>query len=228
MTGRLSLRAKLALLVIASLCFALLPVLFLAQRYVEEQALNAEKNNFFHILSVANENLSSNFNNMVASKVSSVLRHKRNLREAALAFDQLAELRKNFQGEQGDILDHIQQSLEAKKALNGIRVFDFSPADMDRADHASVPADLPLWANLVDSKGVKVTRLLQELPPSGSYSVFSLYDVKRSAQPETSLVFFLPHFQPGVRSMTKLGAKNQFPQSITVALISLHSLEQEE
>jgi sigma-B regulation protein RsbU (phosphoserine phosphatase) len=224
MGGRLSLRTKLALLIIASLCFALIPVLLLAQRYVEEQALNAEKQNFFNTLSIASENLSSNFNNMLASKVSSVLQHKRNLKEAALAFDQLALLRKHLAGQQGYILEHMQQDYEAIKTLNGIRIFEITPADMDRFGNISAADDLPLWAGLVDSKGVKLAQLLQDLPPSGSYSVFSMYNVKKSAQPETSLLFFLPHFRAGTRQ----GAGNQSPQSITVAVISLHSLEQEE
>jgi sigma-B regulation protein RsbU (phosphoserine phosphatase) len=220
--GRLSLRAKLALLIIASLSCALLPVLLIAQRYVEEQTINAEKRNFVNILNVAEENINSNFNNMVASKVGSVLRHKRNLREAAVTFDQLAALRASRQKPPDPALERMRREYEAKLAESGIRVFEFDPLELDAG--VSIKGYMPLRAELAGSKGITLARLLRELPPSGYYSVYSLHNMEPEAQPETSLFFFLPHFQAGERRK----AENEYPLYVTAAVISLKSLELEE
>ena len=224
----LTLRMRLALLVVCSVALSVGLALYLTWQKVGEAIIEMEEKNFATLLLVEEERLNTASMNHLASKVRGVIARKAQLRDAAArVMVQLRQLQHagDSQAKQEALLAAINTA-----ALTQADKWSAAPIRMDVIPtHALLEGrinHLGLTAGMTDAKHRSVRQLLDRLTADGDFAVMQLprptasaggvFDLPgRLAQPD--LVFMLPLDEP-LR-------KGHLPEAVLVCAVSLDDLE---
>ena len=225
----LTLRMRLALLVVCSVALSVGLALYMTWQKVDETILQMEEKNFSTLLLVEEERLNAASMSHLASKVRGVIARKAQLRDAAArVMTQLRQLRHSGADstiQQDALLEAINASaiaLADKWSVDPIRM-ELVPTQAlleGRISH------LGLKAEMTDAKQRSVWQLLKRLTADGDFAVMELPRLTATtggvfnlpvglSQPD--LVFMLP--------VDEILQKGCIPEEVLICAVSLDDLE---
>ena len=225
----LTLRMRLALLVVCSVALSVGLALYLTWQKVDDTVIDMEERNFATLLLVEEERLNAASMNHLASKVRGVIARKTQLRDAAarvmVQLRQLRRLGEDGTAGQETLLDAINATaiaLADKWSVEPIRM-DLMPT---RALLAGQVSPLGLTPDMTDAKQRSVRQLLSRLTADGDFAVMELPRLTAAS----GGVFNLPVglSQPDLVFMLPLDEdlqKGRIPEKVLVCAVSLDDLE---
>lgn len=217
----MTLRTRLALLVVASIALSVGLALYLTWRMVGETMIRMEEKSFASLMLVEEESLNAAFMNQLAAKVSAVRDRKNQLKETAeRASRELATLDKMLP--KGESRENLCREMLKSMDSGEIRMELLHMSDL----LAGGISRLGLRPDTPDAKQRSLKDILEHLPRSGDFAVMELprsLTVAGSAFALTSdlerpaLAFFLPLYGSS--------QKNDAADQVLVTLTSLEDLE---
>lgn len=198
-TIRLSLRAQLSLLIVAALCFTVVPILYLTWRNVGSTIIEMEQRMFASVMNAEESNLNSSYQNLLSDKITSIIMRKHQLASAALHTQTMLHLldKDNLLTGAGDKPDSLANLLSA--ASSDITDFRRSNRTITWADSGKeIQKELEARAhNLFDAKGRSIKQILDSVSQRGDFAVLQLAEMPISQdQPllntQPVLTYFLP------------------------------------
>lgn len=217
----MTLRTRLALLVVASIALSVGLALYLTWRMVGETMIRMEEKSFASLMLVEEESLNAAFMNQLAAKVSAVRDRKNQLKETAeRASRELATLDKMLP--KGESRENLCREMLKSMDSGEIRMELLHMSDL----LAGGISRLGLRPDTPDAKQRSLKDILEHLPRGGDFAVMELprsLTVAGSAFALTSdlerpaLAFFLPLYGSS--------QKNDAADQVLVTLTSLEDLE---
>lgn len=222
-----SLRLRLALLVVCAVVLTVALVLYLTWQRVGETMLAMEEKNFASLLLVEEERLNTASLNHLADKVRSVILRKAQLRDAAARVQALVHaLDPHHPGRRHQGHAPLQALLSAMDNASLGLVDELDSTRMEILDTEVLrhggPSLLGLTATLRDAKQRPVLQLLRQLPHHGDFAVFDLPRLMATREgrmvPSGTYRPVLAYFLPLESRMPS--------REVLVAMIPLDDLEQ--
>ncbi|MDR2891989.1 MAG: SpoIIE family protein phosphatase [Deltaproteobacteria bacterium] len=204
---RVSLSAKLTLLLLGGLCCVLIPVLAVTYAYTGENALQADKARFMTTLRVVEENVNAGFLRLNESKLEEAMRAKEVLRNTARHFAILlppggiqtyTSSRSDHARPYGSLNDHastgsdlltLRRKFIQESAKNGVLLGSFQIAELAREPQTR----MKLSPDMTGLAGNTLRDLLAELSASGNFAIYHL------PEHDSMLFYFLPVPEQGTQ-----------------------------
>ncbi|HIU18154.1 MAG TPA: SpoIIE family protein phosphatase [Candidatus Avidesulfovibrio excrementigallinarum] len=222
----LTLRMRLALLVVCAVALSVGLALYLTWQKVDATVIEMEEKNFATLLLVEEERLNAASMNHLASKVRGVIARKTQLRDAATRV--MAQLR-----HAGTEDTARQEALLAAINASAIALADKWSVDPIRMEIMSTKefrqgriSPLGLTSDMTDAKQRSVRQLLTRLTADGDFAVMKLPRLTASSGgvfnlpaglSQSDLVFLLP--------LDESVPKGQIPEKVLICAVSLDDLE---